>query len=76
MIYVPHSTKLWRGKNLVNRSFKSFGKENVGEFTVANIVISESGIWLGKILANGIRFVKFAKVFPRQNFALYDNLCM
>ena len=29
---------------------------------------SESGIWLGKILAND---VPFAKVFPRQNFALY-----
>ena len=29
-------------------------------------------IWLGKILANGIQFAKFAKVFPRQNFALYS----
>ena len=28
-------------------------------------------IWLGKILANGVQFAKFAKVFPRQNFALY-----
>ena len=27
-------------------------------------------IWLGKILANG---VQFAKVFPRQNFALYGT---
>ena len=28
-------------------------------------------IWLGKILANGVQFAKFAKVFPRQNFVLY-----
>ena len=27
-------------------------------------------IWLGKILANG---VQFAKVLPRQNFALYGS---
>jgi len=26
---------------------------------------------LGKILANGIQFAKFAKVFPRHDFALY-----
>ena len=32
---------------------------------------SESGIWMGKILANDVPFAKFAKVFPRQNFALY-----
>ena len=31
-------------------------------------------IWLGKILANGVQFAKFAKVFPRQNFALYGSL--
>ena len=30
-------------------------------------------IWLGKILANGIQFAKFAKVFSRQNFVLYGN---
>ena len=36
---------------------------NVGEFTIATIsYYSESGIWLGKILANDDRFVKFAKV--------------
>ena len=33
--------------------FKSFGKENVGEFTIAIIsYYGKSGIWLGKILAN------------------------
>ena len=48
------------------------GKENVDEFTIANIsYFSEPGIWVGKILANGIRFTKFANVFPRQNFVLY-----
>ena len=52
--------KLWR----IDR-FMSFGKENVGEFTLANIsYFSEPGIWLGKLLANGICFAKFAKVFP------------
>ena len=45
----------------------SFGEENVGEFTIANIsYFSEPGIWLGKILANGVHFAKFSKVFPRQ----------
>ena len=53
--------------------FMSYGKENVGEFTIANIsYFSESGIWLGKILVNGICFAKFTKVFLRQNFVLYD----
>ena len=47
--------------------------ENVGKFTIANIsYFSESGIWLGKILANDIRFANFVKVFPRQSFALYS----
>ena len=64
----------WRGKTLANRSFHTFGEENVGELTIANNIISyfsESGIWLGKILANDVQFAKFTKVFPRQNFALY-----
>ena len=33
---------------------------------------SESGIWVGKILANDVPFSKFPKVFPCQNFALYS----
>ena len=46
--------------------------------TLANLQLyishfSESGIWLGKILANDVLFAKFAKVFPRQNFVLYGN---
>ena len=45
---------------------------NVGKFAIAYIShFSESGIWLGKILANGVPFAKSAKVFPRQNFVLY-----
>ena len=53
----------------------SFGKENVGEFTIATIsYYSESGIWLGKILANEDHFTKFAKVFPHQSFVLYSNI--
>ena len=43
----------------------SFSEENVGKFTIAYIsYFSESGIWLGKILVNGVRFAKFAQVFP------------
>ena len=62
--------KLWRMD-----CFISFGKEYVGKFTIANIsYFSEPGIWLGKILANAVRFAKFAKVFPRQYFALYGML--
>ena len=34
---IPYSAKFWRGKTLANRSFQSFGVENVGEFTIANI---------------------------------------
>ena len=34
---------------------------------------SESGIWRGKILVNGVRCAKLAKVFPHQNFALYGK---
>ena len=41
---------------------------NVGKFFKFNIsYLYESGIWLGKILANDICF---AKVFPRQNIVL------
>ena len=54
----------------MNQSFQSFGKEN-GKFTIANInYFNESGIWLGEILANGVWFTKFTKVFPSQNFVL------
>ena len=52
----------------------SFGEENVGRFTIVNIsYFSEPGIWLGKILANGVRFAKSAK-FPLPKFALYGML--
>ena len=30
-------------------------------------------VFMGKMLVNDIHFAKFAKVFPRQNFALYDD---
>ena len=44
VIGIPYSARLWQGKTLVNRLFCSFGKENVGEFTIANIsCFSESG---------------------------------
>ena len=45
---LPYSEKFWWVKTLANRSFQSFGEENVGEFIIANIsYFSESGIWLG-----------------------------
>ena len=54
---IPYSAKCWRGKTSANRSFQSFDEENVDKFTIANIsYLSESGIWLGKILANDICF--------------------
>ena len=58
-----------------HKILKLFGKENVDEFTtIANIsYFSESGIWLGKILANDARLAKFTKVFTRQNFVLYGT---
>ena len=62
-MYVQYSAKCWWDKTLVNRSFYSFGEEHFGEFTIATIsYYSESGIWLGKILANDDCFTKFAKV--------------
>ena len=71
---LPYSAEFWRGKTSADRLFQSFGKGNVGEFTTAYInQCSESGIWLGKILVNGILFAKSAKVFPHQNFPLYNN---
>ena len=66
-----YSAKFWQGKTLANRWFQSFGKENVGEFTIANVsYFSEPGIWLGKILVNDISFAKFTKVFHHQKFVL------
>ena len=53
---------------LANQLFPSSSKENVGKFTIANIsYFSETGIWLGKILANDVHF---AKVFHHQNLHL------
>ena len=64
--HTPYSTKFWQGKTWANQLFQSFGKENIGEFTIANIsYFSESGICLGKILANDIHLPK--------NFALYGT---
>ena len=37
MVYILYSAKSWRGKTLANQSFQSFGRGNVGEFTIANI---------------------------------------
>ena len=37
---------------------------------------SEFGIWVGKILTNGVRFAKLAKLFSRQNFVLYNSIAI
>ena len=48
------------GKTLANQSFQGFGEENFGEFTIVTYsYFGESGVGLGKILANDIRFPKF-----------------
>ena len=36
-LLIPYSAKCWQGKTLANLSFQSFGEENVGKFTIANI---------------------------------------
>ena len=52
---VPYSAKFWQGKTLTIRLFQSLARENVGKFTIPNVsYFSESRIWLGKILVNGI----------------------
>ena len=42
--------------------FRILVRNNIGEFTIANI--SYSAIWLGKVLVNAVQFTKFAQVFP------------
>ena len=37
---LSYSTEFWRGKTLANQLFQSFGEENVGEFTIANMDFS------------------------------------
>ena len=58
----------------MNGIISRFDEENVSDITMANIsYFSESGIWLGKILANGVCSAKFANVFPHHKFALYGD---
>ena len=52
----------------MNGSFQVFSEESVGKF---KLLLSESGIWLGKILGNDISFVKFLEAFPHHCFVLY-----
>ena len=75
-MYILYSAKFWR----IDR-FRVLAGENVGDFAVAYIsYCSESGIWLGKILANGVSFAKSAKVFPCQEFRytvhMYLHMCV
>ena len=44
-------------------------RENVGELLANISYFSKSGIWLGKILVDGVRF---AKVFPHQDFGIWQ----
>ena len=58
--------KLWRIDH-----FRVLARKTLANLQLYISHFSESGIWLGKILANDVPFAKFAKVFPHQNFALY-----
>ena len=63
--------KLWRIDH-----FRVLARKTLANLQLYISHFSESGIWLGKILANDVPFTKFAKVFPRQNFALYGIYAM
>ena len=54
-----------RGKTLANRSFQSFGEENFGEFTIANIS-SLVNLEFGRVKYWRMMFVlpNLLKVFP------------
>ena len=66
---LPYAQNFGRVKLWQINCFRVLSRENVGEFYIS--YFSESGIWLGKILVNDITFAKSAKVFHRQDFALY-----
>ena len=56
----------------MNQSFQSFGKEIVGEFTIANVsYFSEYGIWLGNIYWQMTFIYQIHQSFLHQNFAIY-----
>ena len=63
----------------VNQTFQSFGKENIDEFTKANLAnFSQSKIWLGKILlVNDARFAKFTpnRISHYSVYLLYACMC-
>ena len=66
---MPYSTKFWWGETLANRSFQGFlARKMLASLQQLALAPLVNGIWLGKILANDIHF---AKVFRRQNIALY-----
>ena len=54
--------KLWQIDH-----FRVLARKMLANLTLATLVN------LGKILANDVHFVKLAKVFLSQNFALYSN---
>ena len=68
-IYRIASAKFWPGKTLANQSFQSFGEGKCWRiYNSLHCYCSESGIWLGKILANDVPFAKSAKVSPAKIF--------
>ena len=73
-LVIPYSTKFWRGKILADRSFQGFGGGKC--WRIYSSYCSESGIWLGKILANGVSFAKSAKVSPAKKFRYTVYLAM
>ena len=82
--YLPYSAKFWRGKILANRSFQTFGEENVGELlmilsaTLANLEFGWVKYW--RMMYSSPNSPKFSParilrytVYPLYVLVMYDN---
>ena len=70
---ILHRKKPGGIKLLANRSFQSFGKENLGRFKHLTFsYFRESGIWLSKILVDDICLPNLTK-FPPTRILHYNN---
>ena len=65
--YVPYSRKVWRAECLANLLFLSIWQMNRSAKGLSMVAINLDGF----SLVNRLRFVKFAKLSPRQTFPLY-----
>ena len=73
---IPYSAKFWRGKTLANRSFQSFGEENVGEFTATYILATLVNLEFGWVKYWRMTFLlpNSPKFFPAR-ILHYTVLC-